>query len=204
MYYALIIYPRLSKELSQAIDEIRQIFDPTAGYLRAHVTVIFPVPASVGADRLINHIHHKLDSWEPFEIQLGGFQKSHDHWLFLRLVEGDVQIKQLYQAIYTGLLKEYRRPDIDFVPHIGLGLFIKEVAIYNWDHPNESDFDAVRYEDAMIMAKNLPLQERSLVDKLHLIALPEQIIQWAAGMRDREPMNVRIDEIQAFRLLPSR
>ena len=203
MYYAVIIYPQLSSGLSQSIDAIRRKYDPTAGFIKPHITVLFPVPDSVGIDHLTSHIQNVLGSWEPFEMQLGGFQKSHDHWLFLRLKEGERQIKRLYQALYTGFLKEYRRMDIDFIPHIGLGLFIKDIDTHNWNHPLEMDFDRRRYEAAMRMARALPLPETSLVDKLHLISLPDQLIGWATGRQANLPSDVSIVEVQEFRLFAS-
>jgi 2'-5' RNA ligase len=200
MYYALNFYPQLGTELSESIDAIRRQYDPTSGFTKPHITVLFPVPGSVGEGQLISHIQNVLSGWSPFEIRLGGFHKSRDHWLFLTLKEGETQVKKLYQALYTGILAEYRRDDIEFVPHLGLGLFIKEGSTYDWDNPRESDFDRERYEEALCRAKALPLPSSISVEKLQLTKIPGVILEWAAGKRASIPEGSQIVEVREFRL----
>ena len=200
MYYALIIYPQLSAELFQSIETIRGKYDPTSGFSKPHITVLFPVPGSVGEGRLISHIQYVLSDWSPFEIHLGGFHKSHDHWLFLTLIEGEAQVKKLYQGLYTGILAEFRRDDIEFVPHLGLGLFINESSTYDWDNSRVSDFDREQYEEAWRQAKALPLPSRILVEKLQLTKIPDPILEWATGKRTSIPEDSCIIEVQEFLL----
>jgi hypothetical protein len=200
MYFALSIYPLLSTELSHSIDAIREKYDPTSGFTKSHITVLFPVPGSVGEEKLISHIQNVLSNWSPFEIRLGGLQKSHDHWLFLTLEEGEAQVKKLYQALYTGILAEYRRDDIEYMPHLGLGLFIKESSIYDWDNPKEADFDREGYEKARHQAKALPLHLPVFVEKLHLTMIPDEILEWATGTRNRIPEDTRTVDVQEFYL----
>lgn len=200
MYYAMGFYPQFGAELAEAIGAIRRAYDPMARFVGPHVTVLFPVPGSVGEDRLINHIRNVLSGWVPFKIRLGGFHKSHDHWLFLTLEAGAAEVKRLYQSLYTGILAEYRRDDIKFVPHLGLGLFVKEGATYNWDNPQESDFDQVRYEEALRKAKGLPLPAGTLVETLQLMKIPDEVLEWATGRRASLPERSRIVEVREFRL----
>ena len=198
MYYALSIYPQLSTELLQSIDAIREQFDPTSGFIRPHITVLFPLPESVGEKQLISHITNVLSDWSPFEIRLGGFHKSHDHWLFLKLLEGEALVKKLYQELYTGILAEYRRDDIEYLPHLGLGLFIKESSTYDWNNPEEVDFDRERYQEALQLGKALQLDSSFKIEELHLIEIPDEILEWATGKRASIPEDSRIVEVQKF------
>lgn len=200
MYYALNFYPHLGAELAESIDAIRRQYDPTSGFTKPHITVLFPVPASVGEGRLISHIQNVLSEWRPFEIRLGGFHKSRDHWLFLTLKDGEAQVKKLYQALYKGILAEYRRDDIEFVPHLGLGLFIKEGSTYDWDNPQEADFDRERYEKALRQAKALPLPSSTSLDALHLTKIPDVILEWATGKRASIPVGSQIAAVREFPL----
>ena len=200
MYYTLSWYPQLSAELSESIDAIRREYDPTSGFTKPHITVLFPVPGSVGEGRLISHIQNVLSDWTPFKIRLGGFHKSPDHWLFLTLKEGEAQVKKLYQLLYTGILADYRRDDIEFLPHLGLGLFMKEGTTYNWDHPQESDFERARYEEALHQAKALPLPSSLSVETLVLTKIPDVILEWATGKRASIPEDSRTVEVRRFRL----
>lgn len=88
MHFALVLYPQLDSRLSEAIVRMRSKYDPTADHSEPHITIVFPVPDTVGETELISHVEEVLEGREPFEIELGGFHRSRDHWLALRLCEG--------------------------------------------------------------------------------------------------------------------
>jgi 2'-5' RNA ligase len=196
MYYALVYYPQFSEGLADAIAAIRQKHDPTFGFIKPHITVLFPVPGSVGEAHLIHHIENVLSDRSPFEIRLGGFHKSPDHWLFLTLTEGQAEIRKLYQLLYTGIMADLRRDDIEFVPHLGLGLFLKKGCTYDWDNPQESELDQARYEEALEQAKALPLNMSLAVKKLHLTRIPDEVLEWATGKRKSIPEDSQIFEVR--------
>jgi 2'-5' RNA ligase len=200
LYYALSLDPQLNAELSDSIDAIRNEYDPTVAVVKPHITVIFPVPERVGEARLIRHVENVLRDWSPFEIQLGGLHKSRDHWLFLTLKAGAEQVRNLYRALYTGILAEFRGNDSAFVPHIGLGLFLKKGATYVWNNPQESDFNQERYERALAKARALPVSPTITVTKLHLMKIPDDIIEWTTGKRASIPVDSRIVEVRGFYL----
>jgi 2'-5' RNA ligase len=200
MYFALIFYPQLDPELMESIEKIRRKYDPTVELSKLHITVLFPVPDAVGEEKLVNHIEQVLTDWEPFGVSLGGFHRSHDHWLFLNVVEGEAELKALYRELYTGILEEYRRDDIEFVPHVGLGVFVKEGSRYDWDHPQEANFDRKKYAEALQQAEALPLGSSCVMGKLHLVSIPDEVLEWATGQRANIPNKSRITEVQEFRL----
>ena len=195
MHYALVLYPEVETE---RIQDIRRKFDPTFDVIRPHVTVLFPVPASVGEAELVSHIEGVLGDWKAFEVRLGGMVKSTDHWLFLTLEKGEREVKGLYQALYTGILAQYRRDDIEFVPHLGLGLFVKDQATYDWNKPQESQFDQQKYDAALRDAESLRLDSACVLRKLHLLKIPNDILQWARGERASFSKDSRAVDIQAI------
>jgi 2'-5' RNA ligase len=200
MYYALVISPDLSEGLAESIEAIRGRYDPTSDFTKPHITVMFPIPGCVGERVLVRHIKIALSDWVPFNIRLGGFHKSPDHWLFLTLTEGASQVKRLNRSLYTGILAEYRRGDIEFVPHIGLGLFIKQGRAYDWRNPKEPDFDRERYEEALRKAKALPLPASTRIEILQLMTIPDGIIDWTTGKRASIPVDSQIIAMREFRL----
>ena len=200
MYFVLVFYPQLDTGLMESIDEVRRKYDPTVGWSKTHITVIFPVPDTVGEERLVSHIECVLSDWRPFVVRLGGFHKSHDHWLFLNVVEGEHKFKTLYRNFYTGILEEYRRDDIEFVPHVGLGLFVKDDSRYDWDHPQEADFNRPKYEEALRQAKALPLESSCMMDTLHLMSIPDEVLEWATGKRANVPNGIQNTELREFYL----
>ncbi len=200
MYYALSFYPHLNEELAESIDAIRRKHDPTFGFTKPHITVLFPIPDSVGESELISHIESVLNDFSPFEIRLGGFHKSRDHWLFLKLADGEAHVRKLYQSLYTGILAEYRRDDIEYVPHLGLGLFMKEGSNYDWSNARETDFDEERYEEALRQAMALRLDSIFKVDRLELTKISDEILEWATGKRASIPEDSQIVTVREFLL----
>ena len=199
MYYCLSFFPPLSVELAESIASIRRVYDPTAWFIKPHITLIFPTHDSVGEQRLINHIEQVLSGWSPFEIRLGGFCKSRDHWLFLSLQEGEAEVKRLYRALHTGIMDDGR--DFSrYVPHLGLGLFLKEGATYDWRHPQESDFDRERYEEALRRAEALHLSGTVLVDRLLLTTISDEVIEWTTGKRAGLPDDAKEITVREFHL----
>jgi 2'-5' RNA ligase len=157
----------------QAVDLLRRKYDPTVDLVGPHVTVLFPVPERVGEEPLVRHLESVLRRWQPFPIRMHGLQKSWDHWLFLVLKDGNHAVIELYQEVYTGMLAKYRRDDIVFIPHVALGLFVKQSADYDFKNPQSLAFDEQRYEEALREAEASKLDYRCVIDKLHLTKLTE-------------------------------
>ena len=199
MHYVLVFYPQLEPGLAESIHRIRRTYDPTAELIKPHVTIMFPVPDSEGEQQLISHIQTVLSDWHPFEVRFGGLHKSHDYWLFLKLVDGAAQLEQLYRGIGTGILAKYR-DDYEYEPHLGLGLFIKEGSRYDMSQPQEADFDRQRYEEALREARALPLDSSYVVEKLHLVKLPDEVMDWVAGQRVSIPSDSRLAAARVFLL----
>lgn len=199
MYYCLSFYPDLNRALAEAIEAIRDAYDPTSRFYGPHITVIFPTHERIGEQPLIKHIQNVLGGRSPFEIRLGGLHKTPNHWLMLGLKEGEAEVKRLYRALYTGILADGR--DVNrFVPHLGLGLFVKEGVAHDWFKPRESDLDRERYEEALRQAEALPLFESMLVEKLMLGTISDAVIEWTRGKRTQMPENSEETAVREFRL----
>lgn len=182
------------------IEELRQRHDPTAELVRAHITVVFPIPGTVARGDLVEHIEGALARTDRFQIRLGGFDTAHDHWLLLTLSSGQERFRELHSLLYTGVLEEFRRQDLDYTPHVGLGLFLRQGVTYDWENPRESDFDQARHSAALEEARALDLGQPMLVEELHLVALPSEVIDWASGKRPDLPADARVRDVRVFRL----
>src|SRR6266550_4565173 len=138
MPYALVHYPNID---TKRINEFRRKYDPHFDLIEPHITLLFLLPESVGEASLVSHLENVLQHWHPFPIHLKGLQKAWDHWLLLILAEGNDSITRLHRELYSGILASYRRSDIEFVPHLGLGLFANEDAGYDIRNPQEVPLD---------------------------------------------------------------
>ena len=167
MYYVLLYYPRFDRKTGEDIEAFRRKYDPFADSWKPHIPFIFPVPCNeIEEEKLTEHVETVLRNWNPFPIQIGGFTKSWDHWLFLLLKEGNEEAIALHDELYTGILSPYLRRDIEYIPHIGIGLFVRKDAGYNALDPRIVDFDAKLYSQALKEAESLKIDSFDTVDRL--------------------------------------
>jgi len=169
MYYELLYYPRFDRKTGEDIEAFRRKYDPFADSWKPHIPFIFPVPCNeVEEEGFIGHVETVLKNWKPFDIRIGGFRKSRDHWLLLLLEEGNEKAVALHDELYTGMLLPYLRRDIEYIPHIGIGLFVRKDAGYNALDPKIVDFDAKLYSQALKEAESLKIDSFDTVDRLVL------------------------------------
>jgi 2'-5' RNA ligase len=169
MYYVVLYYPKFDKKTEENIKAFRKKYDPFADSLKPHMPFIFPVPCTdVEETKLTEHIETVLKNWKPFPIRIGGFGRSWDHWLLLLLKEGNEEAIALHDELYTGILSPRLRGDIEYIPHIGIGLFVRKDAGYNVLDPKKVDFDAELYSQALKEAESLKIDSFDTVDRLVL------------------------------------
>jgi 2'-5' RNA ligase len=153
MIYALVYYPDVD---TRRINLFRRKYDPQVDLIGPHITLMFPVPESVGEDNLARHLEGVLSGRRPFPVHLQGLQKSWDDYLFLVVREGRADIIGLHGEIYTGILATYRKEGVPYVPHLTLGVL-----------SNRAD----EYAGALEEAKRLDLDYRCVLDKAHLVKI---------------------------------
>ena len=162
MFYALVHYPAIDTQL---IDALRQKYDPQAGLLAPHITMMFPVPSSIDESSLVSHLEQLLSTCPPFPIRMAGLEQSADHYLFLVLQEGRAEVIHLHDRIYTGVLAPYLRTDLPYVPHVTLGAFD------DGEHCSQALGDVERDR----------LNYECVLDRLHLVKINEDrsLIVWS-------------------------
>lgn len=166
MYYSLIHIPKTDRT---SINEFRKKYDPYESLVDSHITLVFPVKDSeVSREALVAHTESVLSGWQPFDIKIKGIEKAWDNWMFLLLEDGNEQVIKLHDDLYRGLLAKELRTDIEFVPHIAVGLFTK--GNYDLRDPEDTALDEEKY--------NLALKEMELIGIDRVVRLNElQLIE---------------------------
>jgi hypothetical protein len=190
MYYVLLHYPRFDRKTGEDIETFRRKYDPYADSWKPHIPFIFPVPCNeIEEEKFTDHVETVLKNWKPFPIQIGGFTKSWDHWLLLLLREGNREAVALHDELYIGILAPYLRRDIEYIPHVGIGLFVRKDAGYNALDPKIVDFDAKLYIQALKEAESLKIDSFDTVDRL---VLSKEILKAGATLHiDRTVVSSR-------------
>lgn len=152
MVYVLVVYPDLEDD--SKIQGLRKKYSPYYSVIKPHITLVFPSP-DMDREEIGNHVSKILKNFTQFDLRLVGLVRSFDNWLFLGIEEGNDKIVELHDQLYTGILREHLRKDIEFIPHVGLGLF-------------KTDEE---YEKAENEARKLNLDYKCKVENIYLLHL---------------------------------
>ncbi len=167
MIFALVHYPDVDIRRIQAF---RKKYDPQADLIAPHITVLFPVPESVGEENLGDHLDRVLRQWQPFPIRLYGIQRSVDDYVYLLVQEGKEKLVRLYDALYTGPVSDFRCPTLSYIPHVTLGIV--------GNHPR-----------ILEEAVQLGINDYCRLDRLHLVKVDRDRSQmiWSREFRLADP-----------------
>jgi hypothetical protein len=83
-------------------------------------------------------------------------------------------------------LSPYLRRDLEYIPHIGIGLFVRKDAGYNVLDPRKVDFNAKLYSQALKEAESLKLSSFDTVDRL---SLKKVIVKAGTSLHTNAPLN---------------
>jgi 2'-5' RNA ligase len=175
MLYLLVFKPKID---TSKIDEFRLKYDPHASLIEPHITLVFLISdKNIDKTSLKTHIKDVLAGEEVFKIHLQGLGKSWDHWLNLILKEGNDKVITLHDKLYSGILAPFLRKDLDYIPHIGIGLFVAENSGYKVTDPTLKALDEDKYKIALQEAESLDFDYWTKLDNLELVTLDDNLTQ---------------------------
>lgn len=172
MALLVLAYPVLSSVDYQSIQNFRKKNDELYyNVVEPHFTIIFPVFDSHDED-FIQEISDLASSEKSFKFALRCATISKDaftdcYHTFLVPDEGYSNIVKLHDKLYSSLLKNNQRLDIDYIPHIGVGNSPdKHVCKKMVDEWNAMDFSIPGQVDQLTIVK---FENNSI---LHLKEIP--------------------------------
>lgn len=151
---AVVYFPSINLE---EINKFRQKYDPNWNIIKPHITLISPI-SDVPKD-LFQHIETIAKGVKSLPINLNGLTKSFDNYLFLQVKEGNHEVIELHNKLYSGILAPYLKSDIPFSPHLTIGYFGTE----------NNELNKELYEKAYAEAKEMNINIDCNFDNLTLI-----------------------------------
>lgn len=118
---AIMIFPHFNN--MEIINEIRKEYDPLAEKVKPHITLVFPFTSELSNAELIEWLNTALKDTESFKLKLTGFSKAEDrfgNYLFINIFEGKEEIINIHNALYNGILKEFKMK-YAYEPHMTVG-----------------------------------------------------------------------------------
>ncbi|MGC8771725.1 MAG: 2'-5' RNA ligase family protein [Brevinematia bacterium] len=125
MAYLVLAYPELSKKDYELIQDFRRENDELYyKVVEPHFTIVFPVFDITEKD-FITEVREKIKGVKSFSFSLRCATINKDafsnyYHVFLVPDEGYSNIVKIHDRLYSGLLKDNHRLDVDFIPHIGI------------------------------------------------------------------------------------
>ncbi|MCB1172544.1 MAG: 2'-5' RNA ligase family protein [Leptospiraceae bacterium] len=132
MAFLALAYPEISKSDFDLIQSYRSENDALYfSVVEPHFTIVFPV-SDIPQSEFINEIKRQAANLFQFEFTIRCATINKDAFSdyfhsFLVPDEGYSNIVKIHDRLYSGLLSENLRLDLDFIPHIGIGNSLKSL-----------------------------------------------------------------------------
>jgi len=175
MFYAVIHRPKID---TTEIEEVGRKYDPYFGLISTHVTLVFPFKTEdIEGAALMAHVQSIADKTEPFEVYFNKLELSWDQWLFLIPTVGKSQFEYIHDELYSGMLNNFLRSDIEYVPHIALGHFAVANSGYNLKDPTTVLLDEEKYKIARAEIDKNKLDLIYTATSMELISVNDEFTQ---------------------------
>ncbi|MBP9781622.1 2'-5' RNA ligase family protein [Candidatus Woesebacteria bacterium] len=154
--YAVVFFPN---EILSELDEFIKKYNIDWYLIPPHITIVSPI-ADITETQLVHHLDNITKNVSSFPISLNGLQKSPTgNHLLLQVKDGNEEIIQLHEQLYSGVLTPYKQLDNTFTPHITLGTF----------QTRDDHFDDELFAKAYLEAQDLDINFTCDFDFLSLI-----------------------------------
>ena len=120
MKRAIVLFPKFDN--IDAIQAVRQQFDPLAKFIAPHITIVFPFESELSAKELREHLDCALKGVKKFNVRLNGITGDfRDGYLFLNVKQGNDAIIDLHDRLYRGVLEPFLFRKVTYCPHMTVG-----------------------------------------------------------------------------------
>ncbi len=119
--FALVSY--IPEPMSGFLNRLRQELVPNC-FLRAHITVLPPRPASASWDVALSEIREAARSYRPFEVTVSGVEIfPSSEVIFISVGKGADEMRRMHDAMDAGAVRFKER--FPYHPHITLAQELK-------------------------------------------------------------------------------
>ena len=163
MKRAIVLFSKFDN--IDAIQAVRERFDPLAGYIAPHITLVFPFESTLTTEEMREHMARALKGVKRFPVQLRGITGDfREGYLFLNVKRGNDPIIDLHDRLYQGVLEPFLFSKVTYCPHITIGRLEQQTEfdqaleeLAGFSEQFEADIDRVSVE-------NIDSGERSTIE----------------------------------------
>jgi len=104
----------------ERIEAYRRQFDPMAGEVAVHLTLVFPFPTPLTRLQVESHVKRVAAGWPPIAVTFRHVRAKDNEFVFLMASRGADSIVALHDRLYTRSLAPHLRRDLPYEPHLTL------------------------------------------------------------------------------------
>lgn len=120
MKRAIVLFPKF--ENIDAIQAVRERFDPLASFIAPHITLVFPFESELSTQEIGDHVRRAIEGVKRSSVQLSSVTGDfRDGYLFLNVKRGNDSIIDLHDKLYRGVLEQYLFRKMTYCPHVTVG-----------------------------------------------------------------------------------
>ena len=163
MKRAIVLFPKFDN--TDAIQAVREQFDPLAKFIAPHVTIVFPFESELSTKELREHLVCALKGVKKFNVRLNGITGDfRDGYLFLNVKQGNDNIIDLHDRLYSGILEGFLFRKVTYCPHMTVGR-IEEQTEFDQALEKLRDFSE-RFEALIdqVYVENIDSNEQSTIE----------------------------------------
>jgi 2'-5' RNA ligase len=126
-----VVIAPIPEDLAAAVQPYRERYDPLAGALPPHITILNPFEFSDPPQILYNHLVEIGETYAPIKVSVAGWDiyRYIDYQLRLPIIAGRAELTALRDDLLTGPLSYCPGQDKDYWPHLFLGKFNDEAQV---------------------------------------------------------------------------
>ena len=163
MKRAIVLFPKFNN--IDALQAIRERFDPLAKYIAPHITLVFPFESALSTEELREHMTRALKGVKRFSVQLSGITGDYrDGYLFLNVKRGNDPIIDLHDRLYQGALEPFLFRKVTYCPHITVGRLEQQTAFDQALEELVGFSEQFEVEIDQISVESIDSEERSSVE----------------------------------------
>ena len=163
MKRAIVIFPKFDN--IDAIQAVRERFDPLAGYIAPHITLVFPFESTLLTEELRIHMARALKGVKRFSVQLRGITGDfRDGYLFINVKRGNDSIIDLHDRLYQGALEPFLFRKVTYCPHITVGRLEQQTEFDQALEELAGFSEQFEAEIDRISVENIDSDERSTIE----------------------------------------
>lgn len=102
----------------ERIEDYRREFDPLAGDVAVHLTLVFPFPTPLKRIQVESHVKRIAAGWPPVAVTFRHVRAKDNEFVFLMASRGADSLVALHDRLYTRSLAPHLRRDLPYEPHL--------------------------------------------------------------------------------------